>query len=266
MLVSRRNELGQAIQHAVTRDEFSVHYQPIVDLQDRRILGCEALLRWKAGSLGEILPDEFIPVAEETGLIVPLGEWVLGEVAAQLALWRCDGAVNDDFRFAVNVSVRQLTAGFADRVLTVLAAHDLPRKMISLEITESVLLDDSRRFGQVLGELHHSGLWLTLDDFGTGYSSITYLQQLPLQALKVDRTFVPDLPESQTNLTLVSAIIAMGVSLGMIVVAEGIENEEQAQTLRALGAHRGQGYLFGRPMPAADFLRAVTTAARPVSA
>ncbi len=156
VLVSRRSELGQAMQRAVARGEFSVHYQPIVDLQDRRILGAEALLRWQAGSLGEILPEEFIPVAEETGLIVPIGEWVLDEVAAQLAQWRRDGAVNDDFRLAVNLSVRQLAAGFAERVLHTLAEHDLPRQMIALEITESVLLDDSRRFGQVLADLHQS--------------------------------------------------------------------------------------------------------------
>ncbi len=221
------------------------------------------LLRWEAGPLGEITPDEFIPAAEETGLIVPIGEWVLGTVVTQLAQWRRDGAVDDDFRVAVNVSVRQLTAGFAARVLHTLAEHGLPLSAIALEITESVLLDDSRRFGLVLAELRHSRICLILDDFDKGYSSISYLQQPPLHAMKIDRSFVADLPASRMNLTLVTAVIAMAESLGMEVVAEGVENEQQADLLRALGAQQGQGYLFGRPMPAEEFLRTVGAVAHP---
>lgn len=254
---------GPGLRQALPRDELTVQYQAVVDLASGRVRGAEALLRWEAGPLGEITPDEFIPAAEETGLIVPIGEWVLGTVVTQLAQWRRDGAVDDDFRVAVNVSVRQLTAGFAARVLHTLAEHGLPLSAIALEITESVLLDDSRRFGLVLAELRHSRICLILDDFGKGYSSISYLQQLPLHAMKIDRSFVADLPASRMNLTLVTAVIAMAESLGMEVVAEGVENEQQADLLRALGAQQGQGYLFGRPMPAEEFLRTVGAVAHP---
>jgi len=171
--------------------------------------------------------------------------------------------VDDDFRVAVNVSVRQLTPGFAARVLHTLAEHGLPLSAIALEITESVLLDDSRRFGLVLAELRQSKIRLILDDFGKGYSSISYLQQLPLHAMKIDRSFVADLPASRMNLTLVTAVIAMAESLGMEVVAEGVENEQQADLLRALGAQQAQGYLFGRPMPAEEILRTVGAVAHP---
>ena len=263
VMVNRRGQLDQALRQALPRNELTVQYQAVVDLTSGRVRGAEALLRWEAGPLGEITPDEFIPAAEETGLIVHIGEWVLGTVTAQLAQWRRDGAVDDDFRVAVNVSVRQLTAGFAARVLHTLAEHGLPLSAIALEITESVLLDDSCRFGLVLAELRHSRIRLILDDFGKGYSSISYLQQLPLHAMKIDRSFVADLPASRMNLTLVTAVIAMAESLGMEVVAEGVENEQQADLLRALGAQQGQGYLFGRPMPAEEFLRTVGAVAHP---
>jgi len=253
--VDRRALLDQALRLALTREEFAVFYQPIVDLGTGRLQSAEALLRWEAAGLGPISPVEFIPIAEEIGLIVPIGDWVLNQVADQLARWRSDGNVEESFVVAVNVSVRQLIEGFAARVQDVLAARGLPISAIALEITESALLDDSKRFGLVLAELRASRVSLVLDDFGTGYSSIALLEMLPLQKLKIDRSFVTALPDSRRGVGLVTAIIAMAASLEMEVVAEGVETGAQSAMLQSLGARWGQGFLFGHPMSDEEFLR-----------
>ncbi len=246
--VDRRALLDQALRLALTREEFAVFYQPIVDLGTGRLQSAEALLRWEAAGLGPISPVEFIPIAEEIGLIVPIGDWVLNQVADRLARWRSDGSVEESFVVAVNVSVRQLIEGFAARVQDVLAARGLPISAIALEITESALLDDSKRFGLVLAELRASRVSLVLDDFGTGYSSIALLEMLPLQKLKIDRSFVTALPDSRRGVGLVTAIIAMAASLEMEVVAEGVETGAQSAMLQSLGARWGQEFLFGHPM------------------
>ena len=251
--VERRAQVDVALRHALAADELSVVYQPIVDVDTGRSQSAEALLRWDAGPLGVIGPAEFVPLAEEAGLIVPIGDWVLAQVTAQVAAWRRAGVVGPGFAVAVNVSVRQLTADFPGRVVAALAEHDLPATAIVLEITESVLLDGSRRFALVLAELRSHRIRIVLDDFGTGYSSISYLLNLPLFGMKIDRSFVAGLPMSLPSVGLVTAIITMGGALDMDVVAEGVETVAQAEALVALGVRRAQGYLFAHPMPAAEF-------------
>ena len=228
-----------ALHRALERDELVVHYQPIVDIASRQPVSAEALVRWNHPELGLVLPGEFIPLAEDTGLIVPLGWRVLEHVMRRLRH-------RADLNVAVNVSARQFSeADFVPRLSEMIAS--LPRGILTLEITESLLIEEPERVSGVLTQLADLGVRLSLDDFGTGYSSLSYLSALPIHQLKIDRSFVARLGEGPESDTLVSGIIHLGEGLGLEVIAEGVETAQQAEQLLELGCHLAQGYFFGRP-------------------
>jgi diguanylate cyclase (GGDEF)-like protein len=229
---------------ALDRDELHLVYQPKVDLATGDIVGVESLLRWNHPALGSVPPSTFIPIAEETGAIISVGEFVLEQACRQAMKWR---SVGINLNVAVNISGRQLTDGqLPSRVANTLAIYGLPAESLYLELTETLLMTDTQVTQRSIEELHDVGVRLSIDDFGTGYSSLAYLHRFPVDELKIDRTFINDLSAS-TDAPLVAAMIAMGKALGMQIVAEGVETADQASKLRALGCDRAQGYLFARP-------------------
>ncbi len=245
-------ELDTDLRRALDRDELRLHYQPIVDLAGGQVVGAEALLRWAHPRLGTIPPDRFIPLAEESGLILPIGRWVIETAVAQALAW--DGRA--PLRMSVNLSARQFgTADLAEVVASILGATGLPPERLELELTESTLMDRADSSVETLRSLRALGVRLALDDFGTGYSSLAYLQRLPLDTIKVDRSFVAEVVGDPTARSIVGAVVSLAHGLGIEVVAEGIETAEQLEVLRALGCDRGQGFLFARPVPAAAFPR-----------
>jgi diguanylate cyclase (GGDEF)-like protein/PAS domain S-box-containing protein len=247
--VADRLALMTDLEDALARDEFVVYYQPTVSLTTNQITGFEALVRLQHPERGLVAPMEFIPLAEETGLIVPLGRWVLGEACLQAQRWRGRLPGNQPMAMSVNLSVKQLeTAEFVADVQDALARSGLEPSCLILEITEGVLLRETAEIAARLLELKELGVRLAIDDFGTGYSSLGYLQTLPLDILKIDKRFVDDVAAGSNNAALASAIIAIGRALGMQTVAEGIEREEQVSTLRRLHCQIGQGYMFARPL------------------
>src|SRR5256886_13942313 len=253
-----RLTLETALRRALERDQFSLHYQPKVDMLTGQITGVEALLRWEHPDFGMVSPMQFIPLAEETGLIVPIGRWVLKEACAQNMAWQRRGlrAVS----MAVNLSPRQ----FADAHLLrdidqALAASGMSPVLLQLEVTESMVMRNVARAIRVLDAIQNRGIRLAIDDFGTGYSSISLMKQFPIDTIKIDRSFVRDLAEDPEDQAIAQAIISMGKALGMTVVAEGVETVEQQDFLREHGCDEMQGYLFSKPLPAkqmADLLRA----------
>ncbi|QWZ06660.1 bifunctional diguanylate cyclase/phosphodiesterase [Nocardioides panacis] len=252
--LARGAQLDSELRGALGRGELSLAFQPVVDLVSERIEGAEALLRWTSPQLGVVAPSDFVPVAEDLGLIAPIGAWVVEEVCGTLAAWRDEGVVDGDFSLAVNVSGRQVRPGFAALVADALARHGLPARVLHLEITESVLLDESSCTALALDELLALGTPLLLDDFGTGFSSLSYLHRLPLNGLKIDKSFVDQVSSSGRLRTLVASMLAMAEGLHMSVVAEGVETQEVADTLRGLGCRRAQGYLWARPLPLEEFV------------
>ncbi|HUQ78214.1 MAG TPA: EAL domain-containing protein [Patescibacteria group bacterium] len=247
-----RVELENDLRQALERDELVLHYQPIVDLATDRIVGLEALVRWQHPSRGLVPPLAFIPIAEETGLIVPIGRWVLETACRQARRW-LDELPGTPLVISVNLSPRQFAdEGLVEDVRATLAASCLPAERLELEITESVLLDEGESSAVALRALRDLGVKLVLDDFGTGYSSLSYLRRLPLDTIKIDRSFVNGIEEDDSNLPIVQAVIALAHGLGIEVVAEGIETAAQLERLRGLACDRGQGYWFARPQtPAA---------------
>jgi EAL domain-containing protein (putative c-di-GMP-specific phosphodiesterase class I) len=230
-----------------------LHYQPEFDLSTRKIVGLEALIRWDHPVRGLIPPLDFIPLAEESGLILPIGDWVLAESCSQIQKWCLEDPRHDSLRVCVNLSARQFSRnGLADHVEALLRQFGISSRQLGLEMTESSLIPNMRTALEVLGSLRKLGVSLLMDDFGTGYSSLSYLHSFPFDVLKIDRSFVGRMTEGDQPLQIVRTIIELARVLGMDVVAEGIETREQYRLLRQLGCRYGQGYLFARPMTAAD--------------
>ncbi len=241
-----RNDLG----HAHERGETDLVYQPIVELSSGRVTGVEALLRWEHPRLGAIAPAEFIALAENSGAIVPLGEWVLERACADLARWRARAGA-DDLTVAVNVAAVQLgVADFPRRVRALLERVGLPGAALNLELTERTLLEEAVAHHDAIEDLRRSGVEISLDDFGTGYSALAYLTRFPVDVIKIDRSFVARIGTQPSALALVRGIVAMADALGLRTVAEGIESDAQRSALATLGCPLGQGYLFGRPVDA----------------
>lgn len=265
--VSEHLELENRLRHALERHELSLHYQPQYDLQSGRLNGCEALMRWHNPVLGQVPPDKFIPIAEDSGLILPLGAWALEEACRQAAAWQAQGL--PALPVAVNVSAVQFRhADLAEQVARALHDSGLPPHLLELELTESVLAENRAQVALTLERLKQLGVRLAMDDFGTGYSSLSYLKHFKLDTLKIDRSFVHDLPGSSDYAALVLTIIGMARSLGMNCIAEGIETAAQLAFLREHGCARGQGYHFARPLSAeamAELLASRTPAAEPLS-
>ncbi|MFG1391379.1 sensor domain-containing protein [Xanthobacter agilis] len=246
-----RIELETELRRALARKEFEIHYQPCVELMTGHIRGVEALVRWRSPTRGLVPPDRFIPFAEETGLIVPLGDWVLEEACRQMAAWLRDGIVCD--YVAVNLSPRQFSReAICVKVTEVLHRTGLPPERLEVEITEGMLFEARAAAEQKCQALSQMGVRIALDDFGTGYSSLGYLKRFPISKLKIDRSFIRDLPRSAADGEITVAIIAVAKALGMEVVAEGIETKEQYDFLRRHACDLGQGFLFSRPLMVAD--------------
>jgi EAL domain-containing protein (putative c-di-GMP-specific phosphodiesterase class I) len=256
--VARRVDLRLRLEHrlrkAVEARDFRLFYQPLVSLADGKMIGAEALIRWKDAELGEISPGEFIPIAEESGLIIGLGDWVIREAARARRVWRTLGL--DLPPVAINfsgVQLRQL--GCVESLLEVLNESEVPAGDVEVEVTETGLLDTSAVARENLIRLRNAGVKIALDDFGVGFSSLSHLRDLPIHRLKIDRSFTVECMRDARTLTIVKAVIEMARSLGIAVTAEGIETQAQQTWMQHLGCDSAQGYLFARPMPADDFLK-----------
>ncbi|GAB4279020.1 MAG: EAL domain-containing protein [Deferrisomatales bacterium] len=246
--------LESHLRKALERDEFVLHYQPQVDLATGELVGAEALLRWQSPDLGLVMPMEFIPLAEQTGLILPIGDWVLREACAQCRRWQEQGLGLP--RIAVNVSARQFRQkDFTRQVAGALQAAGLEPRRLDSELTESTVMEDVEAAVDSLREMKRMGLRVSVDDFGTGYSSLSYLRTFPLDALKIDRSFLEGLPDDPDHAAITAAIVAMARSLKLRVIGEGVASEDQLEYLRELGCHEAQGHLLSYPVPADEFAR-----------
>ncbi len=247
-----RLELLSDLRLAIGTPQLELHYQPKVNLATDEVMGVEALLRWTHPTKGPIRPDTFISIAEQTGVIAPLTDDVLRKAARQLRIWMQEGR---QLSVSVNISAANLTEGeFVERVRRIVTEEDAPAEYITLELTESAVMSDHRRGLEVLNELASIGFRLSIDDFGTGYSSLSYLQRLPVDELKIDRSFVKTLTDDQVNRSIVRSTVDLGHNLGLSVVAEGVEDGETLSALAELGCDAAQGYFIARPMPASAFL------------
>ncbi|WP_299199569.1 EAL domain-containing protein [uncultured Amphritea sp.] len=254
--VIRNLEIGRQLRHALERQELSLHFQPVFDLKQQRVVAAEALIRWNNPELGQVSPDEFIPVAEQTGLIVPIGDWIILEVCSRGQSWR--ETLGQDFRMGVNVSPVQFRDGHILSALrSSLSKTGFPPTQLVMEITEGLLIRNDEETAQTLNQIKAMGIILAMDDFGTGYSSLGYLKQFPFDIVKVDRSFIQDLEDDQGDQQLVQAAITMAKGLGLRVVAEGVENEFQYNFLNHIDCDSIQGYFFGRPVPAEEFVELV---------
>ena len=246
-------QLLQDLRQALEQRQFRLHYQPKFDAQNCQPIGAEALLRWEHPQQGLLLPDRFIGLAEKTGLIIPIGEWVLIEACRQMRQWLDQG--HHGWRMAVNLSAIQFChAGLVESVARALQQNSLPANCLTLEITETTAMHDADASLTVLQRLSDMGVDLSIDDFGTGYSSLMYLKRLPANELKIDRGFVRDLEQDSDDAAIVSAIVALGQALGLRIVAEGVETDRQQDFLTRLGCDSLQGYLLGQPVPAEQFM------------
>ncbi|MFM0630136.1 putative bifunctional diguanylate cyclase/phosphodiesterase [Paraburkholderia xenovorans] len=253
--LQRRFTIEQSLRRALAANELSLVYQPIVDSHDGRTIGAEALLRWYNSELGNVSPGEFIPVAEDAGLIVEIGDFVLARACEQVAQWR--RTLAPELIVAVNLSPRQFNDGLVERIERCLAQSGLEPTALELEITERLLMSDSETVLPMLSALNAMGVRISVDDFGTGYSSLSYLKRFPLHNLKIDRSFVAGLPDHRDSIAITQAVVAMAHSLGMNVTAEGVETAEQAAFLRAIDCDKQQGYLYSRPVGASAYARAL---------
>jgi diguanylate cyclase (GGDEF)-like protein/PAS domain S-box-containing protein len=243
--------LESGLRRAIERGELRLHYQPKIDLATSRLIGAESLVRWQHPGMGLVSPARFIPVAEDSGLIVPLGEWVLRAACEQIRNWRDRGL---DLKVAINVSARQLQQqNLSELVLGAVREAGVEPASVELELTESAIMKDAEASVSALDRIKSRGISIAIDDFGTGYSSLSYLKRLPLDILKIDRSFVRDITTDHNDAAIVRAIIGLARSLGIKVIAEGVEHETQLAFLDAHGCNYGQGYLFGKPLEAEAF-------------
>lgn len=249
---NERLVLETRLRYALTAGEFVLHYQPLIHAGSGRVVGVEALVRWQPPDKAMVPPGKFIPIAEETGLIVPLGEWVLRTACAQGRAWMDAGL--PPLVMAVNLSVRQFqSANLIELVQRVLAETQFPATCLELELTESMFMEHAEQSIDTLRTLKALGVRLAIDDFGTGYSSLTYLKRFPIDKLKIDQSFVHGLADDPNDREIAATIIAMARSLKLTVLAEGVESEEQLDFLRQHGCDYYQGFLFHRPVPALEF-------------
>ncbi|MBI3433373.1 MAG: EAL domain-containing protein [Hydrogenophilales bacterium] len=264
-VIQRRVQLEARLKHALARNELALHYQPKLEILSGRLVGWEALLRWQSAELGAVSPEEFIPVAEHTGLILPIGDWVLREACRQLRAWQDAGLMTGTM--AVNLSTRQFRQkDLAEEVSAALRDSRLAPDDLELEITESSIMDNLATAATVLTELERLGLRIAVDDFGTGYSSLSYLKSFPIHCLKIDRSFIRDIPGDDNDTVIVRTIIALAGSLGLTVVAEGVETDAQLVYLRANHCDQAQGYLFSRPLPPDECIKLMRAGLRRVAA
>lgn len=253
-------ELDKEMRRALTQNELQIRFQPIFELHDRSLVGVEALLRWQHPDKGLILPDDFIEVAEETGLIEDIGHWVLRRACFEAMAW-LEHDLHPGFYLAINISMRQFKGGLdRKRLSEILDETGFPADKLLLEITETLLMDDDARIREVLSDFREMGVRLAVDDFGTGYSALSYLREFPVNTLKIDRTFIQDISTSSSNRRLVETIISMAHGLDLVTIAEGVESSDQDVLLSELGCDMGQGYYHCKPVAAAeiDKLTAVT--------
>jgi EAL domain-containing protein (putative c-di-GMP-specific phosphodiesterase class I) len=245
-----RRELDMDLRKALTNAEFELYYQPLVNLKNKEITAFEALLRWNHPARGLVSPAEFIPIAEETGVIIPLGEWVLRRACAETANWPAE------IKVAVNLSPVQLKSrNLVEVVVNALATSGMSANRLQLEITETVLMQNTFNTLATLQKLRALGVQIALDDFGTGYSSLSYLRSFPFDKIKIDRSFIQDLSNGAEPLAIVNAVAGLAKSLNMISTAEGVETKQQLETLQSVGCVEMQGYLFSRARPAAEIVR-----------
>ena len=255
-LARARLQIETDLRRAQLRSELEIYYQPIFSLTTGNITGFEALVRWQHPERGLISPSEFIPVAEVTGLIIPIGQWVLDSACSQMKIWQQQFPQTEPLRIGVNVSSQQLQqADFLDQLDRNLAATGLDSRYLQLELTESILMENTESMRKTLSLLRSREIELSLDDFGTGYSSLSYLQSFPLNTLKIDRSFIKSISFNQKNPAIVGAIITLAQTLDLDVIAEGIETTRQLELLKMLGCSQGQGYLFAQPMSVKDVER-----------
>jgi predicted signal transduction protein with EAL and GGDEF domain len=258
-----RMQMDHAMRQALVSGLFRLHFQPQVDLKTGAVIGAEALIRWRDPVLGEVSPGEFIPVAEESGFIIPIGDWVLSQAVRQAAAWRARGIV---MPVSINVSALQFQqTDFLQRVQHELTTAALPPELLELELTESILIRDSEDALRRLEALHQLGVGLAIDDFGTGYSSLGYLKRFPIHRLKIDRSFVSHLPGDAGDQALVNAIVQLGRAMNLKVIAEGVETEPQRQFLLDAGCDEFQGYLYAAALDSASFEARVGVAAVPAA-
>jgi EAL domain-containing protein (putative c-di-GMP-specific phosphodiesterase class I) len=243
-------ELG--LRQALQNREFLVYYQPRVNTATGTVTGAEALLRWQHPRRGLVMPESFIPLLEDTGLVIPVGEWILQQACLQGRRWQDAG--HDSLGVSVNLSMKQFRAGtLLNSVRQALEQSGLPPRSLELEITETVLVDDAEQALDLMRELKQIGVTLSIDDFGTGYSSLNYLRRFPIDLLKIDGSFIRDVTRNRGDAAITTTIAVMAKSLRLGILAEGVETREQARFLKTIGCHDMQGFLFGGPVPAENF-------------
>jgi EAL domain-containing protein (putative c-di-GMP-specific phosphodiesterase class I) len=254
-----RLQLETDLRRSIEQQELVVYYQPVIEIHSCQIVGFEALLRWQHPTRGWISPAEFIPIAEETGLIVRLGEWVLHQACAQMQLWQQQFAICESMAVSVNLSSRQFfQADFLTSLEQALCQTGLSPQSLKLEITEGIFMSSGDVARSKLRRIKQSGVQLSIDDFGTGYSSLSCLHRFPIDTLKIDRSFIQQLQPTQDNLEIVEAIVGLAHKLGMTTVAEGVETSSQFHQLQQIGCERVQGFLFSRPVEASQMTTILT--------
>ncbi len=237
------------LRRAVEHGEFLLHYQPIMELTNDSLVGFEALVRWNHPKRGLVYPMEFIPVAEETGLIFPLGEWILRSACGQLREWQLEYPRTPSLKMSVNISSRQfLQPDLTEMIAQVLRANQLEAGSLTIEITESMIMEDIDSAIESLNQLRSMGIHIHIDDFGTGYSSLSYIHRFPVNALKIDRSFVEKMHSDEDNLQIIKAIVMLAHNLKLELIAEGLETAVQLDQLKELNCHYGQGFFLSRPM------------------